>query len=116
VATPTPHSPTPATDAQAGAVFAALADPTRRHLVEALAASPGATATGLAAGLPISRQAVAKHLATLGEAGLVSRRRSGRETRFELEPRPLTDAAAWIAAVGGEWDRRLERLRGMLER
>ena len=68
-----------------GAVFGALADPTRRHLVEALAAEPGATATGLAATLPISRQAVAKHLKLLGDAGLVSRRRRGREARFELD-------------------------------
>jgi DNA-binding transcriptional ArsR family regulator len=100
---------------RADAVFAALADPTRRHLVELLAAEPGATATGLAATLPISRQAVAKHLATLGHAGLVSSRRSGRELHFELEPRPLTDAAVWIAAVGGEWDGRLGNLRQLLE-
>jgi ArsR family transcriptional regulator, cadmium/lead-responsive transcriptional repressor len=101
---------------QVGAIFAALADPTRRHLVEALAADPGATATGLASSLPISRQAVAKHLATLGQAGLVSRRRRGRETLFELEPQSLTEAAAWIAAVGADWDNHLERLRQLLER
>ncbi|MEX2107165.1 MAG: metalloregulator ArsR/SmtB family transcription factor [Solirubrobacterales bacterium] len=103
-------------DAAVGAVFAALADPTRRHLIEALAAGPGATATGLASALPISRQAVAKHLATLDEAGLVSRRRHGRETQFELEARPLAEAAAWIAAVGADWDNRLGRLRRTLER
>jgi DNA-binding transcriptional ArsR family regulator len=106
---------TPA-DARAGAVFGALADPTRRHLVEALAAEPGATATGLAAGLPISRQAVAKHLKLLGEAGLVSSRRSGREARFELDPAPLADAAAWLGAIGAEWDERLGALRRALER
>jgi DNA-binding transcriptional ArsR family regulator len=100
---------------RADAVFAALADPTRRHLVELLAAEPGATATGLAATLPISRQAVAKHLATLDHAGLVNGHRSGREMRFELEPRPLADAAAWIAAVGGEWDGRLGQLRQLLD-
>lgn len=115
----TPHgtvSAGPAGDDRAGAVFVALADPTRRHLVEALAESPGATATGLAASLPISRQAVAKHLGLLGEAGLVSRRRSGRETLFELDPRPLADAAHWLGAVGAEWDRSLGRLRALLER
>ena len=95
-------------------MFAALADPLRRHLVELLAAAPGATATGLAATLPISRQAVAKHLATLDHAGLVNSRRNGRELRFELEPRPLADAAAWISAVGGEWDSSLGRLRQLL--
>jgi DNA-binding transcriptional ArsR family regulator len=101
-------------DARAGAVFGALADPTRRHLVEALAAEPGATATGLASSLPISRQAVAKHLKLLGEAGLVSSRRSGREARFELDPAPLADAAAWLGAIGSEWDTRLGSLQRLL--
>lgn len=96
------------------AVFGALADPTRRHLIEALAGRPGATATGLASSLPISRQAVAKHLGLLGRAGLVSRRRSGRETRFELQPDRLAEAAEWIDAVGAEWDGRLGRLRRTL--
>jgi DNA-binding transcriptional ArsR family regulator len=99
---------------RAGAVFAALADPTRRHLLEALAAAPGATATGLAASLPISRQAVAKHLKLLGDAGLVSSRRSGREARFELDPRPLGEAAAWLEAIGAEWEERLGRLGRLL--
>jgi ArsR family transcriptional regulator, cadmium/lead-responsive transcriptional repressor len=99
---------------RAGAVFAALADPTRRHLVEALAAEPGTTATGLAASLPISRQAVAKHLKLLAEAGLVSSRRSGREAHFELDPRPLGEAAAWLSAVNAEWDERLRRLQHLV--
>ena len=105
----------PGGEAEAGAVFAALADPTRRHLITALAAGGGATATGLAAELPISRQAVAKHLATLGRAGLVSHRRRGRESLFELDPRPLADAATWLTAVGGEWDTRLTDLQKLLE-
>jgi DNA-binding transcriptional ArsR family regulator len=105
-----------APDEHVGAVFAALADPTRRHLIEALAAEPGATATGLAATLPISRQAVAKHLKLLGEAGLVSRRRRGREAQFELRTAPLAEAVAWIGAVGAEWDESLDRLRGVLAR
>jgi DNA-binding transcriptional ArsR family regulator len=102
-------------DNRAGAVFGALADPTRRHLVQALAAEPGATATGLASTLPISRQAVAKHLKLLGEAGLVASRRSGREARFELDPRPLGDAAAWLGAIGADWDQRLGSLRRLLD-
>ena len=97
-------------------VFGALADPTRRHLIELLAAEPGATATGLAATLPISRQAVAKHLKLLHEAGLVSSRRRGREALFELEPEPLGEAVAWIGSVGAEWDRRLDGLRQLLGR
>jgi DNA-binding transcriptional ArsR family regulator len=110
-----PQPSGPGGDAEAGAVFAALADPTRRHLLTALAANGGATATGLAAELPISRQAVAKHLATLGRAGLVSQRRRGRESLFELDPRPLADAATWLTSVGAEWDTRLADLKRLLE-
>jgi DNA-binding transcriptional ArsR family regulator len=94
------------------AVFAALADPTRRHVVERLAGGGAATATSLARELPITRQAVAKHLALLRAAELVSSERAGRETRYRFEPRPLAEAAGWIARVGGEWDDRL----GALER
>ena len=96
------------------AVFAAIADPTRRHLIEALATRP-ASATSLAAGLPISRQAVAKHLAGLRAADLVRVERAGREALYSLDPRPLGDAAEWIARVGGEWDGRLADLRRALE-
>lgn len=103
-------------EADVGAVFTALADPTRRHLVEALAAHPGATATGLASSLPISRQAVAKHLKLLAEAGLVYSHRSGREALFELDTEPLAEAVAWIGTVGGEWDRSLTALQRLLER
>ena len=97
------------------AVFAALADPTRRRIVELLAGGQQATPTGLAAGLPITRQAVAKHLDALDAAGLVAYRRVGRETRYRLTPRPLEDAAGWIASVGAEWDDRLARLARMLD-
>ncbi len=100
--------------AAADAVFAALADPTRRHLIEALAGSP-ASATRLAADLPISRQAVAKHLAGLRAAQLVQVERSGREALYSLDPRPLGDAADWIERVGSEWDGRLAHLRRALE-
>ncbi len=93
-----------------GPVFAALADGTRRQVVQTLATGQGATATSLAAELPMTRQAVAKHLAALRRAELVRSTRRGRETVYELEPDPLTEAASWIAAVGGEWDERLERL------
>jgi DNA-binding transcriptional ArsR family regulator len=88
-------------------VFTALADPTRRRLLETLASEGDATATGLAAGLPITRQAVAKHLSALGEASLVSQKRVGRETRYSVQPQPLSEAARWMAMVGSEWDRRL---------
>ena len=96
---------------RAGPVFNALADPNRRHLLNQLAERDTATATELAAGLPVTRQAVAKHLAALGEAGLVTSERQGRETRYRLSPAPLADAVSWIADVGGEWDARLDALR-----
>ena len=92
------------------AVFSALADERRRSLVEVLAARGSATATELAVGLPVTRQAVAKHLASLGEAGLVAMTRSGREVRYRLTPEPLEDAVAWIERVGASWDERLAAL------
>jgi DNA-binding transcriptional ArsR family regulator len=96
-------------------VFDALGDPTRRHIVESLSEGE-ATATQLAAELPVTRQAVAKHLTALREAGLVDSRRQGRETLSRVNAAPLDDAAAWIVRVGGEWDARLERLRALFER
>lgn len=102
--------------AAAGPVFAALADPTRRSLLDALARHPSATATELAAPLPVSRQAVVKHLQLLADAGLVEAERSGREVRFRVRTEPLEDAVSWITEVGGRWDARLERLRAQLER
>ena len=95
-------------------VFDALGDPGRRSLVEAVASRGSATATELASELPVTRQAVAKHLVSLRDAGLVDSRKSGRETLYQLNPAPLDQAVAWIASVGGEWDARLERLRGHL--
>jgi DNA-binding transcriptional ArsR family regulator len=91
-------------------VFSALADPTRRQVVRALSAQPDLTASRLAGELPITRQAVAKHLAALQRAGLVQPRRQGRETRYTITPAPLTDAMSWMAEVGAEWDGRLARL------
>jgi DNA-binding transcriptional ArsR family regulator len=98
-------------DERAGAVFVALADPTRRAVVRSLAERPTVTASALATELPMSRQAVSKHLAALASAGLVSGRREGRETRYRLTPEPLDDAVRWMAEVGAAWDDRLARLR-----
>lgn len=91
-------------------VFAALADPSRRYIVEALAQRGHATATELAAELPVTRQAVTKHLGALADAGLVAGARAGRETRYRLTPGPLADAAEWMTRVGSEWDERLGAL------
>jgi DNA-binding transcriptional ArsR family regulator len=89
-------------------VLEALGDPTRRVVVELLAAGGGRTATSLAGELPVTRQAVVQHLAVLREAGLVESRREGREVRFELRPTALTTTAAWMADVAAAWDRRLK--------
>ncbi|MDP9341600.1 MAG: winged helix-turn-helix domain-containing protein [Actinomycetota bacterium] len=93
------------------AVFSALADPTRRAVIRALSESGPVTATQLAAALPVTRQAVAKHLEALAEAGLAEGVRTGREKRYRLTPAPLSEAVAWMAVVGAEWDGRLEALR-----
>jgi DNA-binding transcriptional ArsR family regulator len=90
-------------------VFAALADPNRRRLLAAVSSSP-ATATELAVELPISRQAVVKHLSALADAGLLERERHGREVRYRVTPEPLSDAVGWMAEVGGQWDDRLGAL------
>lgn len=103
-----------ATDA-VGQVFSALAHGTRRRVIETLASGESATATSLAAELPMSRQAVAKHLDALRRADLVRSSRRGRETVYRIEPAPLTEAASWIASVGGEWDERLGRLSRLFE-
>jgi DNA-binding transcriptional ArsR family regulator len=98
------------------AVFAALADPSRRYVLETLAARGSATATELAGELPVTRQAVAKHLGQLRVAGLVAGARSGRETRYRLTPAPLGGALDWMEKVGAAWDERLDALRAHLER
>jgi len=92
------------------AVFAALADPTRRAVLRSIAAGEASTATELAERLPVSRQAVGKHLAQLQRARLVDSRRDGRETRFQATPAPLEGAMAWMTAVGEQWDDRLAAL------
>jgi DNA-binding transcriptional ArsR family regulator len=104
----------PGADDRAGAVFGALSDPTRRALLAAIAEHPAATATQLASELPISRQAVLKHLNALTDAGLLDRTRAGREVRYQFIPAPLSDAVGWMAEVGAEWDDRLATLRRQL--
>jgi DNA-binding transcriptional ArsR family regulator len=96
-------------------VFSALSDPGRRRLVETLAGRESASLTELASQLPVSRQAVSKHLKALGDAGLVSASRAGRETRYRLTPAALAEAIAWMERVGTQWDARLTRLRRHLE-
>jgi DNA-binding transcriptional ArsR family regulator len=105
-----PASAAASPQAPVGAVFAALADPTRRHVVELLSRQPTVTASGLAQELPISRQAIAKHLRALTQAGLLTCAQEGRETHYRLSPQPLGSAMRWMAGAGARWDRRLARL------
>jgi DNA-binding transcriptional ArsR family regulator len=98
------------------AVFVALADPSRRQVMGVLAARGTATATAVAEELAITRQAVTKHLATLGDAGLVDAQRAGREVRYRLRPAPLRLAAHWLDTAAGAWDDRLAAVRDAAER
>lgn len=98
------------------AVFTALADPTRRHVLEKLSRGGTVTPSALAAKLPISRQAVSKHLAALQEAELVESDRVGRETKYSLRSDSLDSAALWIQTVSADWDDRLEALRRSLRK
>ena len=102
-------------EAVAEQVFVALADPTRRAILAALAAGGPATATGLAARMPISRQAIAKHLALLAEAGLV-RAEPGerRRVRYRLRSAPMRIAQQFLAALARDWDGPLDALRDHL--
>ncbi len=92
----------------AARVFAALADPRRRELLELLGRTPGCSASSLAARMPVSRQAVAQHLAVLEDSSLVSRRRAGREVLFSVRPEGLTAIADWLTGRAAAWRERLE--------
>jgi DNA-binding transcriptional ArsR family regulator len=97
-------------EAVAGAVFAALADPTRRAVLREVAERGPVTATELAERVPVTRQAIAKHLGVLADAGLVTPAKAGRENRFTAASGPLADAERWLRDAGSAWDRRLDRL------
>jgi DNA-binding transcriptional ArsR family regulator len=106
----------PEAEAIAEQVFGALADPTRRAILAALAAGGPATATDLAACLPITRQAIAKHLALLAEAGLV-RAEPGerRRVRYRLHSAPMQVAQQFLAALARDWDSPLGALQHHLD-
>ena len=98
----------------AGQVFEALADATRRRLIERLSEEGARTATQLASQLPITRQGVTKHLSMLEEAGLVVAEKTGREKRYTFIPEPLNETVSWVEAVTTTWDNRLHRLQDYL--
>jgi DNA-binding transcriptional ArsR family regulator len=96
-------------------VFAALADPTRRRLLEALGQRPGCSATTLAELVPVSRQAVAKHLTVLRDSRLVTSHRAGKEVLFTVCPEQLAAAASWMTTLAATWEERLDLLKRLAE-
>lgn len=95
---------------EATAIFRALGDPTRLEVMQVLGGGSGATATELALRLPITRQAVAKHVAVLSEAGLLEREQRGRAVIYHAQPDVLTEAADWLLRASVAWDVRLANL------
>jgi DNA-binding transcriptional ArsR family regulator len=109
--------PPPDTEAVAEQVFVALADPTRRAILATLASGGPATATDLAARLPITRQAIAKHLALLAEAGLVTAEPGERRrVRYRLHSAPMRAAQRFLAALARDWDGPLDALKEHLDK
>lgn len=96
-------------------VWLAVADPSRRSLLELLINRGEATASGLASEVPFTRQAVAKHLAVLEKAQLVSSRRQGREVLFSVRPTQIDNAAQMMVNVGQAWDARLQSIKRIAE-
>jgi ArsR family transcriptional regulator, cadmium/lead-responsive transcriptional repressor len=101
--------------AEVDELWSAVADPTRRRVLDVLLDRGEATATMVAGELPVTRQAVAKHLAVLNRAGLVEGRRRGREVRFAVRPQRLDVAARSMAQVAAEWDARLSAIKRIAE-
>ena len=96
-------------------LWSAVGDPTRRRMLDLLLSGGGGTATTLSEQLPVTRQAVAKHLVVLDRVGLVHGSPSGRERRYEVDEAQLARAVAQLASVGATWDARLRRIKQIAE-
>jgi DNA-binding transcriptional ArsR family regulator len=108
--------PRPDPEAVAEAVFAALAEPTRRSILSALAAHGPTTATDLASQMPITRQAITKHLELLATAGLVlAEPGERRRIRYRVNAAPMMIAQSYLAALARDWDSKLARLQRSLD-
>jgi DNA-binding transcriptional ArsR family regulator len=101
--------------AEVDELWSAVGDPTRRRVLDVLLARGEATATAVAGELPVTRQAVAKHLVVLDRAGLVEGRRRGREVRYAVRPERLEAAARSMAQVAAQWDTRLAAIKRIAE-
>ena len=96
-------------------LWSAIGDPTRRRLLDLLLVDGGGTATSLGQQLPVTRQAVAKHLGVLDRVGLVHGTPAGRERRYRVDDAQLARAAEQLASVGSAWDARLQRIKRIAE-
>jgi DNA-binding transcriptional ArsR family regulator len=96
-------------------LWEAMADPTRRKLLDLLVARGHATATTLTADMPVSRQAISKHLVVLERVGLIDGHRQGREVRYEVREARLAEATEALSAVADRWDRRLRAIKRLAE-
>ena len=96
-------------------LWSAVGDPTRRRMLDLLLIDGGGTATTLGHQLPVTRQAVAKHLAVLDRAGLVHGTQAGRERRYQVDDTQLARAVAQLSSVGSAWDARLQRIKRIAE-
>lgn len=96
-------------------LFDAVADPTRRQILERLRTSGPLSLSQIAERFPTTRQAITKHLDALAACGLVRTTHVGRERIHELDPQPLVELQEWLAPYAAEWDRRLDRLHKHLE-
>lgn len=96
-------------------LWSAIGDPTRRRMLDLLLADGAGTATSLSRQLPVTRQAVAKHLTVLDRVGLVHASPAGREKRYEVDDVQLARAVAQLSSVGATWDARLQRIKRIAE-
>jgi DNA-binding transcriptional ArsR family regulator len=96
-------------------LWSAIADPSRRRVLDLLVEGGATTASSLAQHVPFSRQAVIKHLVVLEQAGLISRQKEGREVRFRVIPERLNDAALTMAQLANQWDQRLQAIKRLAE-
>ena len=96
-------------------LWEAMADPTRRKLLDLLVAQGHATATTLTADMPVSRQAISKHLVVLQRVGLIEGHKQGREVRYEVREERLADATGALSEVADRWDRRLRAIKQLAE-
>jgi DNA-binding transcriptional ArsR family regulator len=96
-------------------LWSAIGDPSRRRVLDLLVSNGAVSASWLADRVPFSRQAVSKHLAVLEEAGLVSRRKAGREVLYQVEADRLDQATRAMAELAAQWDRRLHAIKRLAE-